>query len=313
MQVATGTWDAGRVHHGVGEWATWAVIVAPFLFALIVPPPAGFGGGRRPLAAGLALLALMIVTAKMTESRAVWVALAAVFATVSIVAGLRWPQTFVRTPLRWLAPLAVLLVVLGLALADTLEDRADMAAKGNVAMSLERDPRLELWEHLAQRIEARPLTGYGFGRRILASELVSQTGDPLLAHAHNVFISQWLQTGAVGMLAFVAFVAALAYRYVRFARSRDDTLAFVGVAGLAVLAGFVTKNLTDDFLFRSNAKELWATTAFLLGYGMRRERALAQSLRTLAASALTDEEAVSAGAAPAAAPSPPAAHPSESA
>jgi O-antigen ligase len=249
----------------------------------------------------------------MTESRAVWVALAADFATVSIVAGLRWPQTFVRTPLRWLAPLAVLLVVLGLALADTLEDRADLAAKGNVAMSLERDPRLELWEPLAQRIQARPLTGYGFGRRILASELVSQTGDPLLAHAHNVFISQWLQTGAVGMLAFVAFVAALAYRYVRFARSRDDTLAFVGVAGLAVLAGFVTKNLTDDFLFRSNAKELWATTAFLLGYGMRRERALAQSLRTLAASALTDEEAVSAGAAPAAAPSPPAAHPSESA
>jgi hypothetical protein len=115
------------------------------------------------------------------------------------------------------------------------------------------------------------------------------------------------------MLAFVAFVAALAYRYVRFARSRDDTLAFVGVAGLAVLAGFVTKNLTDDFLFRSNAKELWATTAFLLGYGMRRERALAQSLRSLAASALTDEEAVSAAAAPAAAPSPPAAHPSESA
>ena len=313
MQLVTGTWDAGRLHHGVGEWATWAVIVAPFLFALIVPPPAGFGGGRRPLAAGLALLALMIATAKMTESRAVWVALAAVFATVSIVAGLRWPQTFVRTPLRWLAPLAVLLVVLGLALADTLEDRADLAAKGNVAMSLERDPRLELWGYLAQRVETRPLIGYGFGRRILASELVSETGDALLAHAHNVFISQWLQTGAVGMLAFVAFLAGLAYRYLRFARSRDDTLAFVGVAGLAVLAGFVAKNLTDDFLFRSNAKELWATTAFLLGYGVRRERTLAQSLRTLAASALSDEDAVSAGAAREAAPSPPAPHPSESA
>jgi len=313
MQLVAGTWNAGRVHHGVGEWATWTVLVAPFLFALIVPPPAGFGGGPRPVAAGLLLLALMIATARMTESRVVWVALAAVFATVSLAGALRWPQTFVRTPLRWLAPLAVLVVVLGLAFADALEDRAGVAAKGDVAMSIERDPRLELWEHLATRIETRPLIGYGFGRRILASELVSETGDPLLAHAHNVFMSQWLQTGAIGMLAFIAFIAALGYRYVRFARSRDDTLAFVGIAGLAVLAGFTAKDLTDDFLFRSNAKELWATTAFLLGYGMRRERVLAQSLRTLAASVLSDDAAVSAAAARAAAPSPPAPHPSESA
>ena len=38
------------------------------------------------------------------------------------------------------------------------------------------------------------------------------------------------------------------------------------------IAGFLAKNITDDFLFRSNAKELWAMTAFLLGFGMRRER-----------------------------------------
>jgi O-antigen ligase len=313
MQLVYGAWDAGRLHHGVGAWATWAVLVAPFLFALIVPPPAGFGGGPRPFAAGFVLLALMVATARMTESRVVWIALAAVFATVSLAAALRWPQTFVRTPLHWLAPLAVLLIVLGLAFADSLEDRADLATQGNVAMSLERDPRLELWEHLAERIEARPLIGYGFGRRILAPELVAATGDPLLAHAHNVFMSQWVQTGLVGMLLFIAFVAGLAYRYLRFARSRDDTLAFVGVAGLAVLAGFLAKDLTDDFLFRSNAKELWATTAFLLGYGVRRERVLAQSLRSLAASALSDEDGVSGAAAREAAPSPPAPHPSESA
>ena len=139
----------------------------------------------------------------------------------------------------------------------------------------ERDPRLVLWERIAERLTARPLTGYGFGRRILADELTRETGNPLLAHAHNVFASQWLQTGLVGLLAFVAFLAALGARYTRFIRSRDDTLAFIGVLGLALLAGFVVKDLTDDFLFRSNAKELWALTAFLLGYGVRRERILA--------------------------------------
>jgi O-antigen ligase len=123
-------------------------------------------------------------------------------------------------------------------------------------------------------IGERPVLGYGFGRRILADRLTAETGNPLLAHAHNVFASQWLQTGVIGVVAFTTFLVALALRYLRFVRSRDDTLAFVGVAGLALLAGFIAKDITDDFLFRSNAKELWATTAMLLGYGMRRERTL---------------------------------------
>ena len=297
-----GTWDAGRWHHGVGAWSTWLVLIAPFMFALLAPPPAGFGRGTRSLLVGFLLLALMITTARMTDNRIVWIALATVFATTSLVAALRWPRTFTRTPLRWIAPLAVLLLVLGLAFADVLEDRARLASSGNVEMSIERDPRVLLWEHVSARIADRPLTGYGFGRLILADELTAETGNRLLAHAHNVFASQWLQTGLVGMLAFIAFLTALALRYVRFVRSRDDSLAFVGVVGLALLAGFVAKDLTDDFLFRSNAKELWAMTSFLLGYGMRRERTLADAERALAFSAASIN--VSAAAAPAAAPSP---------
>jgi len=276
MDVVTGTWDAGRWHHGVGPWSTWVVLIAPFMFALIAPPPAGFGGGKRLMVAGIALLALLVVTARMTDNRVVWIALAAVFGTASLAAALRWPQTFTRTPMRWIAPFAVLLLALALAFADVLEERAGaVAPTGGVTVSIERDPRLVLWEHVRERIAERPLTGYGFGRRILAGPLAREMGDPLLAHAHNVFASQWLQTGLVGMVAFTAFIAALALRYVRFLRSRDDTLAFVGVTGVALIAGFIAKDLTDDFLFRSNAKELWAMTAFLLGYGMRRERIIA--------------------------------------
>ncbi len=46
-------------------------------------------------------------------------------------------------------------------------------------------------------------------------------------------------------------------------------LAFLGVVGLSLLTGFVVKNLTDDFLFRSNAKEFWALIAMLTGLGTR--------------------------------------------
>jgi hypothetical protein len=86
------------------------------------------------------------------------------------------------------------------------------------------------------------------------------------------------------MAPFTALLIALTARYVRFLRSRDDTLAFVGMVGLALVAGFFIKNLTDDFLFRSNAKEFWALSAMLLGYGMQRSRDLSRS-----ASATGDE------------------------
>jgi hypothetical protein len=35
--------------------------------------------------------------------------------------------------------------------------------------------------------------------------------------------------------------------------------------GLAMLAGFVVKNLTDDFFYRHNALVFWAINGMLLG------------------------------------------------
>ena len=276
MQLVEGDWDAGRWHHGVGPWSTWTVLVAPLLFALLAPPPAGFANGGRSVAVGLALVALLVVTDRMTDNRIVWVALAGTFGVASLAAAIRWPQTLVRTPVRWIAPLLAMLVVLAIAFTDAARERAATAypPDTSVAASLERDPRLALWDRIVDKIEARPLTGYGFGRRILATELAQELDNPLLVHAHNAFASQWLQTGVVGMGAFIALLLALSIRYGRFLASRDDTLAFVGVVGIALVAGFVLKNLTDDFLFRSNAKEFFALAAILLGYGARRERAL---------------------------------------
>ena len=142
------------------------------------------------------------------------------------------------------------------------------------------DPRLALWELTAATIRARPWTGYGFGKSILEDELREALRNPMLSHAHNLFVSQWLQVGVLGLSAIVGLLGALAWRFVAFLRARDDALALVGLIGLALLAGFVVKNLTDDFLFRSNGKEFWAVCAMLLGYGARIERAIASGART---------------------------------
>ena len=135
--------------------------------------------------------------------------------------------------------------------------------------TIKADPRFRLWHQLYERIEDRVWQGYGFGRRIQAEEIASELADLQLTHAHNLFASQWLQTGAVGLALFVAMLGAIATTFMRYIRARDDVQAFLGIVGLCLLVGFVVKNLTDDFLFRSNAKEFWAMLAILVGLGTR--------------------------------------------
>jgi len=51
---------------------------------------------------------------------------------------------------------------------------------------------------------------------------------------------------------------------------REPALAPLGMLGLALLAGFVVKNLTDDFLHRHNALVFWSLNAMLLGFARAR-------------------------------------------
>jgi O-antigen ligase len=264
-------WDPALKHNGVGPFSTYLVLVAPLLFALLAPPPFGLPRRGPALALCAVLLGLLVAAARLTDNRMVWIALAAVFATAAIASAARWPRTFLRAPWRWLAPLAALLVVLGFAFADAAKERAESVfpPHTSVEATIKADPRIRLWQQLSERIGDRVWQGYGFGRRIQAEEIASDLADLQLTHAHNLFMSQWLQTGAVGVALFVAMLGAIAATFIRYVRARDDVLAFLGIVGLSLLTGFVVKNITDDFLFRSNAKEFWALIAMLTGLGTR--------------------------------------------
>ena len=276
LAASPGGWNPERWHVGVGAFSTYLVLVAPLLLTLLAPAPAGFANGQRSLLIAGVLLALLLVAARLSDNRMVWIALASVFVTASVLAALRWRPTLARAPLRWLAPLLAVFLVLGLLFADVARERArsNFPAQTSMAQTFSADPRLPLWDFTAARIRERPWPGYGFGKSILEDELSGALHDPLLSHAHNVFASQWLQIGAFGLVGFIALLAALGWRFVGFLRARDDTLALIGLIGLSLLVGFIVKNLTDDFLVRSNAKEFWALCATLLGYGVRLERAI---------------------------------------
>ncbi|HEX7327486.1 MAG TPA: O-antigen ligase family protein [Casimicrobiaceae bacterium] len=288
MEIAWGTWIPYRFHYGVGAWSTWLVLAAPLLVCLVAPPPLGFGGGKSALAVGALLLALVLATARLTGNRMVWIALAISLAVMIAAAALRWQRRVSRRPVLIALALIALMGTFAVGFVDSVVERATIAYQGEESpeATLANDPRIALWEDVAHRVAERPWTGYGFGRRILARQLTSELDNPMLVHAHNLFASQALQTGLPGLAFFTAMLAALVLRFVRYLRSRDDMLALAGLIGLAVVVGFVVKSQTDDFLYRSNAKEFWALSAILLGFGCRRERDL------------------SAGAAPVAAPSP---------
>jgi O-antigen ligase len=269
--MTPGGWDPMQKHNGVGPYSTYVVLTAPLLLTLIAPTPVGLSRRGLALALGALLLALMVATARLTDNRMVWIALASVFATAAVASAVRWPRTFMRSPWRWLAPVAALLVVMGFAFADAARERAEVDYPPNTSVeaTIKADPRIRLWRQLFEHIGDRMWQGYGFGRRIQAEEIASELADTQLTHAHNLFASQWLQTGVVGLILFAAMLGALARTFVRYLRASDDVLAFLGVVGLSLLVGFVVKNLTDDFLFRSNAKELWALLAMLVGLGTR--------------------------------------------
>ena len=144
-----------------------------------------------------------------------------------------------------------------IAVRDHLDQLGDAVP---VVITFTDDPRLALWRHTFQRIGERPWLGFGYGKSILREELRGELGDPMLAHAHNIFVSQWLQTGAIGVLTLVMLLAALGRQYWRFLRVDAATLAMLGLVGLAMLASVIVKNL----LFRSKGNNLSVALLLLL-------------------------------------------------
>ena len=218
----------------------------------------------------VAVFVLLLVAARLTENRMIWVALATGFLVSALLAAWRWRARLDRAPMRWVASCWC-----SWCCSPYCSSTPPAGGRGPISSRTPRSRRrsptirvLVLWQHTFERIRERPWTGFGFGKSILSEELRDELHDPMLAHAHNLFVSQWLQTGAIGVATLLAMLAALAWCYWTLLRASDGTLAALGLAGLAMLVTFVVKNLTDDFMIRPTSKEFWALNAMLIGYGL---------------------------------------------
>ncbi len=273
--LVTGRTDPTRWHHDVGVWSTHLVLFAPLLLFVMAGTDGSTVTQRRVICFAV-LLALLLANARLTDNRIVWLAFAVSFGTAAAAAAWRWRSTFMSLPWRYVAPIAALMLLFAFAFADVARERADAigAGEGSVSTAIEHDPRIALWKAVGERIAEAPLAGHGFGRGILRDVLPTQLNDRALTHPHNTLVGQALETGAVGLALFVLMLGALAWRYLALLRAGDSQLAMTGIVGLSMLAGFVVKNLTDDFFYRSNAKLFWALTAILLAHSIARQRAL---------------------------------------
>lgn len=270
LHFAQGLLPFGLTRHATegqgGLWSTHLVLVAPLVFTLGMPAP--WGANARPMVQAAAL-GVLFAAAWETGNRAVWVALCAQLLIVFAFAPATAPERIRRRALRGMALAGIVLVAV--ALLATNKERIALAHPGaTVAAGLASDVRPHIWSVAWQKFLEAPVVGHGFGREILGDvfermAIPEPRKHPPVRHSHNLFMDMALQLGVVGFAFFTVLLVALAARYGSFLR--DPRVAPLGVAGLALLAGFVLKNLTDDFLHRHNALVFWAMNGMLLGLG----------------------------------------------
>ena len=258
----SGSWEGYMAgwHGGPGDHSSALLTLMPG----IAMAAWYFSRPGRPL--WLAVLSWMLVvilfaSAYTTLNRTIWGALAIEFGLIGFL-------VLARTRARMAAIAVTLIVVTGCG-AMVLSIQAQREALGGKPM--QRDHRLELWPQILERVEERPLTGYGFGRGVLREALQKElsTLDTNLWHAHNIFLEALIQAGAPAVVLLLFLLGALAREGWRLGRDADEATAACGIALLAVLAGMLARNMTDTLLVRQNALLFWGMSGVLMGIGRR--------------------------------------------
>ena len=276
LAIGTALFVQGQAWFDLGEFgdvgtaSTFLVMALPLflLFALRSPPHSA----KRVFA--LFVAAWCIVAGSLTLNRTFGVAVAAEIAIFALFSVRYWNSRFRTASILGVG--ALILALAAVQLLTTSESRIALAAPGTgVWKFLADDPRGDLWRFAAARIAENPWLGAGLGKWSSSEAFVAQFGDPMLAHAHNMFLNRALETGLPGLATFVFLLASVAMAFRRVDRSDDAGTAAIGAAGLALIAGVVIKNMTDDFFVRQNAMLFWSLAGAGLGAAAAREEAVA--------------------------------------
>jgi O-antigen ligase len=259
-----GVRNGERWHGGSGNLSTIVLTLLPC--ALM----AAWYGHRNAIPGlrnwGIALAALLLAAAYTTLNRTIWFGIAFELLLIAGLVALR-DGSVLAPRAKGVGVAAVVLVVASAALMGSHIQAEREEHDGKLAVA--EDPRLRLWPEVLEHIKERPLTGYGFGRGVLREPLRAELNDPLLWHAHNLFLDTVVQVGLPGLLLLLVLLGATVREGWRLTRSSDALAAACGIAVLGVVAGMLIRNMTDTLWVRHNALVYWAVLGVLFAWGYR--------------------------------------------
>jgi len=261
-----GGWLSEGAQGGVGGYSTYLITILPVVAVMLAQTPLGkFPGNFLWL-----LVPLVLITGYLTLNRAFWPTVGVEIISFSL---LLWGVKHHLKPSKWM--LVAMAALVGLASFQFInvakqKSSPDLSAPALVGF-LSKDVRLELWQYSADLIAQRPLTGVGFGKRA-AQDILEKQFRPGLDHSHNLFVNYALQMGLPGLAVIVLLFLAVLREFWCLYRSSESDLVLIGIGGIVLVLGVITKNMTDDFFFRESALLFWAIVGIALGYGKRRLR-----------------------------------------
>jgi O-antigen ligase len=264
FHFGTGYWDHGGSHTGVGAYASLAAI-APAMLLLTCAAP-----GRWRVA-GIAAALVILLAAIVSEQRIVWVAFGLQF--VAAMWLLRKAGLLAISRHGALALIAAGLVITGAAVlgVHALKVRNSMPE----IQVLSGDFRLQHWQRVLATIQEHPLTGAGFGRESMKRaypDLVPKTEpQSLLWHPHNVLLTYGIGMGWPGVLALLGVFLSFSWEFRRHIARPGLDCRLAAIAGIMLVIGVVTRNMTNDFFLRDGALMFWALSGALMGFLSRRD------------------------------------------
>lgn len=248
---------------GVGTLSTYLVQVSPFLWLpfLLWPKKKWLGAGATILILGAAFLTVM------STQRAVWLAMAITIPMAVMLLFRSW---------RWSA--VALVVVAGLFISGLLlmptarwvrSDEIKADAKKPVLKSMLSASgsafgrRGEIWLAAWNLARERPLTGVGYGRQSLRKASDAFKRYPSYWHAHNTFLNTAAGTGLLGLASFLALLSALFWRACRLWWTGFGLSSWLAGAVATMMAGFLFRNLFNDFFVDDAGLLFWILSALL--------------------------------------------------
>jgi len=260
-RVYLGYWKEDSYFGGIGSYSVYLVTVMPVL--VLVWHERLFGRWSKEVVVTLALLGL--AAGFFTQQRALWFA----FGAQGAVLALLLRRAHFWTPRPWLSWATVGLIVLAASL--TVLEVSLRRSSAGLAYELLADPRLQNWHQVFAWTLDRPLSGFGFGRGMMAKAFPEMWGRPdAFWHAHNVVFNYGFQLGVPGILTIVGVFGALGWHWLRLASNDDVVLRAVGITGVLLVVGVFVRNMTNDLFQRDLALLFWSINGILAGYARTR-------------------------------------------